>query len=144
MKFLETIENINEAKLNSAVKLFKQMAKFSESINGNFKDLADALNVKLMPLMEELKELLEGVQDKVEQTGANISASTYAASQGNLTEEQHAQQINRENPTASPEEQNKLLQKRLFEQSQQNSQLIAKIDELIDLFRYGQAKVSFE
>ena len=120
------------------------MARFSESINGNFKDLADALNVKLMPLMEELKGLLEGVQDKVEQTGANISASTYAASQGTLTKEQHAQQITRENPTASPEERDKILHQRLFEQSQQSSQLISKIDELIDLFRMGQARVSFE
>ena len=47
------------------------MAQFSESINGNFNELAEALNEKIAPLLEELKELVGKVPEHMDKNSAN-------------------------------------------------------------------------
>lgn len=64
-KFLTKVDDVELKNLKTATKMFGQMARFSESINGNFDALADTLNDKIAPLMEELKELLTDVQERV-------------------------------------------------------------------------------
>ena len=49
--FLKQIDSMNLNKLETTVKMFEEMARFSESINGNFESLADALNEKIAPLL---------------------------------------------------------------------------------------------
>ena len=61
IKLLQKINDTDIEKLGTTVKLFKSMAQFSESINGNFEKLADTLNEKIAPLLEELRDLIEGV-----------------------------------------------------------------------------------
>ena len=140
--FLTRIDTVKIENLQTAANLFEKMANFSESINGNFEQLADALNDKIAPLMEELKEMLEGVQKKVERSGADISASMFASRQSVLNESDMAAQTNREMPDSSKEEKEAQVQKRMAEQArQQNNDIVSKLEELIDLFESGMARV---
>lgn len=112
IKFLDKINNTDLAKLGTTAMLFEKMADFSASINGNFDGLADTLNEKIAPLLEELKELMDGVGKKVEKSGADTSASIFAAKSGSkLTSDEMKQQIDRQMPKASESEKKKELQK---------------------------------
>lgn len=66
MKFMDKVNSMDLQKLQSAERLFEHMADFSQSINGNFQDLAEALNDRIAPLLEELKELLSKIPKKME------------------------------------------------------------------------------
>lgn len=142
IELLEKIDDVKFKKLKMTTKLFENISEFSESIKGNFDGLAGTLNDKIAPLMEELKELLKDVEKTVEKSSSKISRSAFNSGRNNLSESEMKEQVAAENPNATPEHQNKLLQQRLAQQSQQNNQLISKIDELIDLFRDGRARVS--
>lgn len=139
IKFLQQIEKTDLSKIKQTTRLFQKMAEFSQSINGNFEGLADTLNEKIAPLLEELKERMEGLGNKVEKSGSDISASVFASNNPNATNEEMIAQVNRENPNATAAENAKLAQRRMEQQAQrQTESLIAKFDELISLFRSGQ------
>ena len=140
-KFIDKLNNVNVESLKTASNMFEKMAQFSESINGNFEGLANTLNEKIAPLMEELKGLLEGVQNKVEETGANMSKAAYNSGK-TLSEPEMTAQVNSENPKADAEEKARIVQQRMEEQARaQTNALVSKIDELIELFKNGQAQV---
>lgn len=122
IKFLDKINNTDLAKLGTTAMLFEKMADFSASINGNFEGLADTLNEKIAPLLEELKELMDGVGKKVEKSGADTSASIFAAKSGSkLTSDEMKQQIDRQMPKASESEKKKELQKMTKKQNMKES-----------------------
>ena len=139
--FVKRVGDVDVENLKTASNMFEKMAEFSQSINGNFEKMADTLNEKIAPLMEELKALLEGVGEKVEDSGKKVSASTYAASMQVMTETQQREQLQREG-VVEESELNEMLKTRLAQQAQQNYNLINKIDELVDLFRNGGARVA--
>jgi hypothetical protein len=142
IKFLNKINNVELEKLTTAANLFEHIATLSESISGNFDGLAESLNDKIAPLMEELKTLMEELGRKVEQTAADISASTFAAANPNLSSSEQVAQAKRENPHMSNNDAAVLAQKRMVEQlRQQNNNVTSKLDELIDIFREGSARV---
>lgn len=66
MKFMDKVNTMDMQKLQSAERLFEHMADFSQSINGNFQELAEALNEKIAPLLEELKNLISKIPQKME------------------------------------------------------------------------------
>ena len=66
MKFMDKVNSMDLQKLQSAERLFEHMADFSQSINGNFQDLAEALNERIAPLLEELKNLMSKIPQKME------------------------------------------------------------------------------
>lgn len=66
MKFMDKVNSMDMQKLQSAERLFEHMANFSQSINGNFQELAEALNEKIAPLLEELKDLMSKIPQKME------------------------------------------------------------------------------
>lgn len=141
-QFLEKVNSSNLEGLKTTTNMFEKMSEFSKSINGNFDALAQTLNDKIAPLLEELKEIMDGVQEKIEKTGSDISSSVYASSQGSLSRDEMAQQTSREMPNASTEDQAKKTEQRMQEQAQrQNNDIASKLDELIDLFRNGMAFV---
>lgn len=142
VKLLDKINNIDIEKLKVAESTFAKMAEFSKSINGNFEELANSLNEKIAPLLEELREQMNNVGQKVEKSGADISASAFAASRDSLTHDEQVRQIQRENPNVAEAEQERLAKQRMDdEMKQQNNNLISKLDELIDLFKIGMAQV---
>lgn len=140
--FLGKINTTKLENLKTAANLFEQMAKFSESISGDFEGLADTLNDKIAPLMEELKELLDGVQKKVEKSGSDISASVFASKSNQLDSSEMANQTAREMPNSSAAEREQETRRRMEAQArQQNSEIVSKLAELIDLFEDGRARV---
>lgn len=140
--FLGKINTMKLENLKTAANIFEQMAKFSESISGDFEGLADTLNDKIAPLMEELKELLDGVQKKVEKSGSDISASVFASKSGQLNSSEMANQTAREMPNSSDAEREQETRRRMEAQArQQNSEIVSKLAELIDLFEDGRARV---
>ena len=60
-RFLTKIDNVKIQNLETAVRLFEQMAKLSDSIGGNFDSLAESLNERIAPLLEELKITLDQI-----------------------------------------------------------------------------------
>lgn len=77
IKFLDKINDINLEKLQTSERLFARMAEFSETINGNFEDLADSLNEKIAPLLEELKGLMDKKQNSpIQNTISSNNQST--------------------------------------------------------------------
>ena len=83
IKFLDKVDRVDIETLRTTERLFKNMAQFSESINGNFQGLADALNEKIAPLLEELKELLKEVKPSIEQASKDTQASITDNATGN-------------------------------------------------------------
>lgn len=140
--FIDKVNSINLENIKTTTNLFGKMAELSSSINGDFQGLAEALNDKIAPLLEELKEVMSEMQIKIEQTGSNISSSVYASSKGTLSSQEMAAQTSREMPDSSQAEQARITERRMAEQAQrQSNDLASKLDELIDMFRNGEAYV---
>lgn len=60
-KFIDKSNNINIDKIKSVTELFAEIAKFSESIDGNFEKLADVLNDKVIDALNKISNKLSGV-----------------------------------------------------------------------------------
>lgn len=135
IRFVDKINTVEVNKLERSAQMFKQMASFSKSIKGNFEKLAESINEDLMPVLEELKEIMEKVPTAIETNGANVSAAvastTIAPTTTNVTK-----QVERENPGMDKKQVEQLVQTRLKEHanSAANS-TAAKIDELISLLK---------
>lgn len=148
-KFVENINKVDLKKLETSTNMFKYMAEFSKSINGNFDDLTKAIAEKLMPLLSELKELLEDIPDKIEKSSADVSASLYATSgftqtvTPRYTPQIMEEQVKREQPKLTKEEVNQIVDKRMSDQALARAQSVTtKIDELMELLKSGTAKVA--
>jgi hypothetical protein len=111
------------------------MSKFSNSIRGDFDKLAEALSDKLLPVLEELKEVMSVIPEKIDvgfqNTSASIAATSAPATTTNVTE-----QVKRENPNMTPEQIKKVVDNRIAEKSKADANGIgAKLDELMALLR---------
>ena len=138
--FLSRVNKLDLTKLQSTTNLFEQMTKFSESINGNFDALADTLNEKIAPLMEELKNLLNDVQEKVT-IKANQPSTDMEAEKQSIY---NGMRANGQTQNLSNNE----VQERVDNKYQSNLQqrygideITSKLSELIDLFQSGDARV---
>lgn len=140
IRFFDKINSVDISKIQTTSNLFEHMAKMSESINGNFDGLADTLNEKIAPLIEELKEMMDELPKKIDEATSKISASTFAASNPNLSESEMRSQVTREG--VDPTKQAYIIQQRMVDQlKRQNNDVTSKLDELIDIFRNGIAQV---
>lgn len=134
-KFIDKVNTIDIEKVKTTADMFGQMVKFSESVSGDFDKLAESINEKLMPVLEELKNIMTEIPDKLETGFANTSASIGAVGKSTDAAGMSAQ-VTRENPGISKEELDKIVQERLDIQDKENSKnTIAKIDEVIKLLR---------
>lgn len=68
IKFMGQINRTDLTKLQTTYNMLKEMKEFSRSINGNFQGLAEALEYKIAPLLNELKELLESSSKTIEKS----------------------------------------------------------------------------
>lgn len=143
INFIDKINTIKVENVEKTTAMFQQMARFSESINGNFEQLAEALNEKLLPVLVELKETMGLVPDKLDVGFANTSASIASNSQASLSTSDMTKQVQRENPNVSKEEVDKMVNDRLSKQAkEQTNSLGSKLDELIELLQgSGRIKV---
>lgn len=133
--FIDKVNTIDVEKAQKTTQLFKQMSRFSESIKGDFDKLAEALTEKMLPVLEELKDIMDKVPEKLDTGFANTSASISAVN-APATFENVAAQLNRENPDKDKGFIEKLLDKRMAEKAQQEANsTAAKLDELITLLK---------
>ena len=91
VRFVDKINTVKLENLQTATNMFEKMAEFSKSISGNFEGLADAINDKIMPLLEQLNESLDKTNEHIENgafsvptvpvsTGASVSTGGAAPS----------------------------------------------------------------
>lgn len=135
VRFIDKVNTVEVSKLEKSAQMFQQMANFSNSIKGNFEKLAESINEDLMPVLEELKEIMEKVPTAIETNGANVSAAvastTVAPTTTNVTK-----QVERENPGMDKKQVEQLVQARLKEHANSAANSTAsKIDELINLLK---------
>ena len=135
VRFIDKVNTVEVSKLEKSAQMFKQMANFSNSIKGNFEKLAESINEDLMPVLEELKEIMEKVPTAIETNGANVSAAvastTVAPTTTNVTK-----QVGRENPGMDKKQVEQLVQARLREHANSAANSTAsKIDELISMLK---------
>jgi hypothetical protein len=71
-KFLTKIDGLKVENLEKSVNMFSQMARFSESISGNFEAMARSIEEKLMPTLEELRDLVEELPEAIEKSSENM------------------------------------------------------------------------
>lgn len=139
VKFVDKVQKLELTKLQTAHNLFKEMKEFSKSINGNFEGLADALNEKIAPLLEDLKQLMDKIPDAVDRSATTISGSVYnssAIASGTATPSSIQSQIMAENPSMSKEAVSKMVDQRMEQQAQTVGKGIEmKLEELIDVLQ---------
>ena len=66
VRFVDKINTVKLENLQTATNMFEKMAEFSKSISGNFEGLADTINDKIMPLLEQLNEGLNKTNENIE------------------------------------------------------------------------------
>jgi hypothetical protein len=139
---IKLVDKINTTKLENlrtAYNMFKEMKEFSQTISGNFEGLADALNEKIAPLLEELKELMSKIPEAVDKSASTVSGSVHSAAawqSGTATQSQVAEQVARENPSMTKEEINKVVDQRMVEQTQTvNKGIEMKLEELMEILQ---------
>jgi ABC-type transporter Mla subunit MlaD len=138
--FLKQVDKTNLDKLKTSTNMFKEMAKFSESINGNFDKMAETINEKIAPLLEELKESLNVVQEKVIESSDKPTTESAIEKQHIYNRMQETGQTN----NLTIEEVDKRIDNKYKESVQQRygiDEITSKLSELIDLFQNGDAKV---
>ena len=139
IKFLDKVNTAKLENLKTAHNLFKEMKEFSQSISGNFEGLADALNEKIAPLLEELKELIGKIPDSVKDSASTISGSVHSAaawSNGTATPSMMSEQLVRENPNMTKEEVNNIVDQRMMDQAQTvNKGIETKLEELMEILQ---------
>jgi len=73
-KFIESINKIDTSKANALAGVLDKLTKFSDTIDGNFDKLADAISDRLINALERLSGALEDANGGSEGLGAKISA----------------------------------------------------------------------
>jgi hypothetical protein len=134
-RFIDKVNSVDVKKLETSAKMFEQMSRFSESIRGNFDKLAASLSEDLMPILEELKDIMEKVPEKLD-TGFQNTSASIAATTATPTESTVAAQVSRENPSMNKQQVDRLVQQRLNDYSKKEANSVnSKLDELINLLK---------
>ena len=145
IQFVNKVNAVDVEKLETSARMFQQMANFSKSIHGDFQKLTETLAEDLMPVLQELKEIMGVLPEKLDtgfqNTSASIAATTVAPTQSSMTE-----QVARENPNMNKQQVDQLVQRRLKEYSKNESNgVVAKMDQLINLLKgYSGDKVKVQ
>lgn len=139
-KFIDKVNTIDVDKVKTTTDMFGQMARFSESVNGNFDALAQSINENLMPVLEELKKIMEEIPQKLESGFANTSASIGAA--GATDSASVEAQIKRENPNLTPEQIAKEVKARISTSDSNKAKGVeGKLDSILKLMQGQTGKV---
>ena len=142
IKFLDKVDTVKVDNLRKTAEMFKQMAQFSKSINGNFDALAETINEKLMPVLEELKEVMNGASDKLEKGFNSTNETLVATSPVPVTSDDMSNIVKASNPNMTPQQASDEANRRMAAQMRsQNQTLAAKLDEVIELLS-GQGKIN--
>lgn len=135
IKYVDKVNSMQVEKVQKTAQLFEKMHEFSVDIKGDFDKLAEALSEKLLPVLEDLKEVMGVLPEKIDSGFQNTSASIAATNAAPTTENVTAQ-VNRENPNLTKEEIDAMVKTRINEKAQADANGVsAKLDELISLLK---------
>lgn len=96
VKFVDKANTIDDKKIKSVRDMFEQIARFSESVNGNFDKLADILSEKLVDILEKLQITLEDIS-KLENKETVINNNTGKSSIREINTTRNQEEIEKEN-----------------------------------------------
>lgn len=131
---LDKINTIKVDNVEKTTKMFKQMAQFSESIDGNFEKLAETINENLMPVLEELKQIMNESSDRLEKGFNSTNETLVATSPVPVSKSGMTGIVKAGNPEMSDSQASAAADKKLAAQMRVQSQTLAsKLDEVIDL-----------
>lgn len=119
-KFIQAINSADLTKLQTAERIFKNISDFSNSIRGDFDELAATLNEKIAPLLEELKELLKEVPKKMEE---NTNKTLLSNANSNTSEKDIKDMATAANPNATKEDIDKIIAEKMSKINQTESAL---------------------
>lgn len=86
IKYVDKINGIDLENLKTTERLFANMAKFSESINGDFDKLAESLNDRIAPLLEELKNLMSQMPGHINKASSDQQKTAIDLANNNVTQ----------------------------------------------------------
>ena len=86
IKYIDKINGIDLENLKTTERLFANMAKFSESINGDFDKLAESLNERIAPLLEELKNLMSQMPSHINKASSDQQKTAIDLANNNVTQ----------------------------------------------------------
>ena len=133
--FVTKINDCDLIKLQTTVKLFEQMVKFSQSINGNFEQLAEVLNEKIAPILEELKESVGSVETTVTKpTGVEAEKQGI---RNNLVQTGQTNNLSNSEIDAKVDDR----YKDNVQQRYGIDEILSKLSSIVDLFQNGDARV---
>lgn len=133
--FVKKIEDIDLNKLETTVKLFEEMNKFSQSINGNFEKLAEVINEKIAPILEELKESVGSVETTVTKpTGVEAEKQGI---RNNLVQTGQTNNLSNSEIDAKVDDR----YKDNVQQRYGIDEILSKLSSIVDLFQNGDARV---
>lgn len=81
VKLVDKANSIDTTKITTVRDMFKQMAEFSKSINGNFDKLADVISEKLIEALEKLAEIFDKANNVNNKNNNNTMGQTGAQTQ---------------------------------------------------------------
>lgn len=137
IRFVNSVNTMEVEKVTRATDMFRQMSEFSNSIKGDFDSLAESLGEKLLPVLEELKQVMSEVPETLQKGFRDTNASIGATATANApTTEGVKEQLKRENPGMSDAELNKKVQERMAQQATSNAKGVeGKLDALLKLLQ---------
>jgi hypothetical protein len=131
-KFLTKIDGLKVENLEKSVNMFSQMARFSESISGNFEAMARSIEEKLMPTLEELRDLVEELPEAIEKSSENMVSAVDKMGEATTSAAKSAG----DNMAAAAKTQN--------DSASQIRQIGSKIDKLTKTLTGGDVKVKIK
>ena len=137
--FLDKVDNSNLEGLQTTTNLIGKMAELSKSINGDFQGLADALNEKIAPLLEELKKSLEEIKELTQHSETTTWRNNSVENNVQPSKQELYNSVEN-NVQPSKQELEKKKEQSLMLTNSIND-VSSKLSELIDMFENGDARV---
>lgn len=85
IKFIDRFDSIKIEKLETATNMFAKMAEFSKTIQDSFDDLADTINDKFLPALEEIGETIDKTNSMAESGKFNVNVTSVSNTVENKT-----------------------------------------------------------
>lgn len=143
INLLREINNVDLEKLSQSAKLMEHLAIFSSSIKGNFEGLADIINEKLLPILEDLKVIMGGVAESGELLGSLKNSENTISDTTNTTNSSTSLLQEAQNDIGDDEfrDKDKYGNIRYSDDQIDIKDIVSQLDEVIRIFKIDGAKV---
>ena len=119
----------------------EHISLFSQSIKGNFEGLADIINEKLLPILEDLKEIMGGVAEKEELLESLNNTENTSSNNSNDSSNKSKDMTQKDIGGDEHRDINKYGNIRDLDGKRDIGDIISQLDEVIRIFKFDGAKV---